>query len=119
MFLHERIQHWARETPNSAALVFEGQTVSFQEFWEKTQSVICRLASDWGVRAGDRVAYLGINHPDMLYLVFACSHLGAIFTPLNTRLAEGEYRFLLEDSEPRLCLYDDNFSWVPERLANA
>ena len=46
---------------------------------------------------GDRVAYLGENHPSFLETLFACGQLGAIFVPLNTRLAPPEIQFQLQD----------------------
>jgi fatty-acyl-CoA synthase len=54
------------------------------------------------VAAGDRVAYLGFNHPLALELLFACSRLGAIFVPLNWRLAPPEHREILRDCSPKV-----------------
>ncbi|MEW1980681.1 long-chain fatty acid--CoA ligase [Citricoccus sp. NPDC079358] len=51
-----------------------------------------------GVRQGDRVAYLGENHPSFLESLFAVGSLGAVFVPLNTRLAPPEIAFALNDS---------------------
>ncbi|GAA1124417.1 long-chain fatty acid--CoA ligase [Citricoccus alkalitolerans] len=51
-----------------------------------------------GVRQGDRVAYLGENHPSFLEALFAVGSLGAVFVPLNTRLAPPEIAFALNDS---------------------
>ena len=38
--------------------------------------------------AGDRVAYLGPNHPAFVETLFATTAVGAVFVPLNTRLAD-------------------------------
>jgi fatty-acyl-CoA synthase len=54
------------------------------------------------VTAGDRVAYLGFNHPLVLELLFACARLGAIFVPLNWRLAPPEHREILRDCSPKV-----------------
>src|SRR5690606_19553647 len=51
-----------------------------------------------GVSRGDRVAYLGVNAPEFLETLFAVTSLGAIFVPLNTRLAAGEIAHALGDS---------------------
>ncbi|HKU02651.1 MAG TPA: long-chain fatty acid--CoA ligase, partial [Arthrobacter sp.] len=50
----------------------------------------------------DRVAYLGENHPSFVETFFACGLLGAIFVPLNTRLAPPELQFQLQDAGARL-----------------
>jgi fatty-acyl-CoA synthase len=54
------------------------------------------------VKAGDRVAYLGFNHPLALELLFACARLGGIFVPLNWRLAPPEHREILLDCSPKV-----------------
>jgi fatty-acyl-CoA synthase len=60
-----------------------------------------RLANalrDRGVAKGDRVAYLGENDPSFLETLFAAGLAGAVFVPLNTRLAPPEIQFQLRDS---------------------
>src|SRR5690625_761072 len=62
---------------------------------------IDRLANalrDRGVARGDRVAYLGENSQEFLETLFAVNTLGAVFVPINTRLASPEVRFVLDDS---------------------
>ncbi|MEO8095087.1 MAG: AMP-binding protein, partial [Pseudolysinimonas sp.] len=51
-----------------------------------------------GVAPGDRVAYLGANAPEFLETLFAAAAAGAVFVPLNTRLAAPEIAYQLEDS---------------------
>ncbi|MDQ4116493.1 MAG: long-chain fatty acid--CoA ligase [Actinomycetota bacterium] len=51
-----------------------------------------------GVRRGDRVAYLGPNHPSFLETLFGTAAAGAVFVPLNTRLTVPELRHQLDDS---------------------
>ena len=67
-------------------------------------SLAAALRRRWGVNAGDRVAYLGFNHPVVLELLFACARLGAIFVPLNWRLAPPEHREILRDCAPKVLL---------------
>jgi len=43
-----------------------------------------------GVAAGSLVAWLGLNTPQMLATLLASARLGAVFLPLNTRLAAAE-----------------------------
>ncbi|MBO0707994.1 MAG: long-chain fatty acid--CoA ligase [Candidatus Dormibacteraeota bacterium] len=63
-----------------------------------------RLANalhDRGVREGDRVAYLGNNHPAFVETLFGVTLLGAILVPLNTRLSVPELAYMLRDSSAR------------------
>jgi fatty-acyl-CoA synthase len=58
------------------------------------------------VQRGDRVAYLGLNDPNMLVTLFACARLGAVLVPLNYRLSAPELAFIVQDSAPHTLLAD-------------
>jgi fatty-acyl-CoA synthase len=84
-------------TPNRRALTFEGVTWTYAELQEQ----ICKTATvlrDGGVRPGDRVGFLGLNHPSYFETIFATSALGATFVPLNFRLTGPELAFVVNDS---------------------
>ena len=73
---------------------------------------IDRLANalaDAGAERGSRVAYLGNNHPAFLETLFACGLLGAVFVPLNTRLAPRELTYALEDSGSGMLIHAAEF----------
>ena len=63
-----------------------------------------------GVSRGERIAWLGYNHPDMLALLFAAARLGAILVPLNWRLAAAEHAAILRDCAPRVLYCDAAFT---------
>ena len=67
------------------------------------------LKSQFGVRRGDRVAMLAMNHPDYLALLYACARLGAMLVPLNWRLAVPEQMFILSDADVRALFVAEEF----------
>ena len=74
--------------PDLPALSFEGETLSYRDFGAR----IRRLASvlrKLGVNRGDRVAFLGFNHPVFLETLFAAAAIGAIFAALAALVALG------------------------------
>ncbi|MEV0380339.1 long-chain fatty acid--CoA ligase [Nonomuraea sp. NPDC050643] len=83
-------------TPDRVALSYRGRDFTYRELRERVN----RLASALDVRRGDRVAFLGVNQPALVETFFAAGLLGAVFVPLNTRLATPELRFILADAEP-------------------
>ncbi|WP_262379605.1 acyl-CoA synthetase [Nonomuraea sp. PA05] len=85
-------------TPDRVALSYKGHHYTYRDLRERVN----RLASALGVRRGDRVAFLGANQPAMVETLFAAGLLGAVFVPLNTRLAGPELRHILDDAEPAL-----------------
>ncbi|MGO4491261.1 long-chain fatty acid--CoA ligase [Arthrobacter sp. 2YAF22_2] len=89
-----------RRRPKSGtktAIISGGRELSYAQFADRSLRLANALR-DRGVAKGDRVAYLGENHPSFLETLFACGALGAIFVPLNTRLAPPEIQFQLQDS---------------------
>lgn len=111
MTLNEHLTYWATRQGDATAIVFDGRVhFTYEELFQRVRQLSCLLAHEFGVATGDRVSYLGLNHPDIIALVLACEHLGAIFNPLNTRLAIAEYVYLLDNADPALCLVDANFT---------
>ncbi|MBW8487511.1 acyl-CoA synthetase [Actinomadura parmotrematis] len=94
----------ARKTPHRTALVFEGEALDYAGLHARTARLAHALRTA-GVRRGDRVAYLGPNHPAFLETLFATAALGAVFVPLNARLAEPEIAYQLADSGARLLVH--------------
>ncbi|GAA1495118.1 acyl-CoA synthetase [Paeniglutamicibacter kerguelensis] len=79
------------------AIVDRDVSLSYAELAVRIDRLANALA-DRGVTKGSRVAYLGNNHPAFLETLFACGSIGAIFVPLNTRLAPRELNYALNDS---------------------
>jgi fatty-acyl-CoA synthase len=104
------IENWAVATPDKLALRFEDEAISYFEFNQRIKSNARMLKHALGVRPGDRVAYLGQNHPQVLILVFACARLGAIFMPLNWRLAPQEHLHMLKDSSAGTLFIDEPYN---------
>ncbi|MEO3808054.1 long-chain fatty acid--CoA ligase [Sphaerisporangium sp. B11E5] len=94
----------AQMSPDRTAFVFADRQVSYAEVHERTTRLASRLR-DAGVRAGDRVAYLGPNHVAFAETMFATHVLGGIFVPLNFRLAAPEVAYMLEHSGASVLVY--------------
>lgn len=92
-WLHRR----RAKSGGKAALVSGSQVLGYDELSTRTDRLANALVAR-GVTKGDRVAYLGENHPSFVETFFACGLVGAIFVPLNTRLAAPELQFQLQDS---------------------
>jgi fatty-acyl-CoA synthase len=86
-----------RISPERDAIWFEGVTTSHAGFAERVRRVAGALAG-LGVAAGDRVGYVGGNHPSALETLYACGQLGAIWVPVNARLTAREAAYVLTDS---------------------
>ncbi|MBL4802541.1 MAG: AMP-binding protein [Emcibacter sp.] len=91
------IEKWAAHCPEKIAIQFEDEKICYRDFDQKIKDTTVLLQQALGIKKGDRVAYLGQNHPRMFYLFFACARLGAVFVPLNWRLAPSEHLHMLRN----------------------
>jgi fatty-acyl-CoA synthase len=87
----------ARIDPARTALVQGAGTLTYAVLAGRVERLAAAL-TELGVRPGDRVAYLGVNDVTVFETLFATARCGAVFVPLNYRLAGAEIRYMLDDS---------------------
>ena len=102
-------QH-AATRPERVALRFEGAQLTYSQLAGAGERCAALLWHDWGVRAGDRVAWLGLNHPGQLVLLFALARIGAMLLPLNVRLAPLEWEGQLRGCRPAHLVHDGHLA---------
>jgi fatty-acyl-CoA synthase len=108
----------ARMTPDRTAFVFGDRSLTYAEVHERVTRLAARLR-DSGVHAGDRVAYLGPNHTAFAETMFAAHVLGAIFVPLNFRLAAPEIDYMLGHCGAKVLIYAPQCAGVVHALSGA
>ncbi|MBS0614863.1 MAG: AMP-binding protein [Proteobacteria bacterium] len=113
------LSHWiernARFAPTRTAIRFASQDISYAALASRIDRAAAALEHA-GVREGEVVAYLGLNHPIIIELLFACARLDALVAPLNWRLARPEIRRTLEDCRPRILIAESAFIDGPEAV---
>jgi len=87
--LSERWQTWVQADPGRPALHAGGVAITRRDLETMVVAEQQSLAAS-GIGECDIVAWLGINTPTMLATLLACERLGAVFLPLNWRLAIDE-----------------------------
>ncbi len=107
------LSHWidrqASFSPEKCAIRFAEQEISYATLAARIDAVARALVSA-KVASGDRVAFLGLNNPEMIALLFACARVGAMLAPLNWRLAPPEHRETLADCAPKLLVAEAAFA---------
>jgi fatty-acyl-CoA synthase len=92
------IERHAGFFPSKTAVRFQGRTLSYADLAHGIERAAAMLHGELGLRRGDRIAWLGLNHPDLLGLLFAAARCGLLLVPLNWRLAPPEHAFILRDA---------------------
>jgi len=109
------VQRWSELNPGKTAIFFEGQEISYIRLHQRANRSSCWLQS-LGIEKGDRVAAMINNCPEFIGLFLACSRLGAIFVPINYRLAGPELEYTLRNSRPRLFVYGSEYDEKVKKL---
>lgn len=107
-------------TPDREALVdlSTGRRFSYAELNARANRVAHWLRRR-GVGQGDRVSLLAHNSVAFADLLFACGKMGAVFTPLNWRLAPAELRTITADCTPKLLIFGPEFEGTVREMGGA
>jgi len=97
------IERRARIAPGQVALAGDDRSFTYAELAGRVRCLANGLQR-LGVGRGDRVAWLGSNHPAFLEALFASGLVGAALAPVNHRLAADGIRGVLADIEPRVLI---------------
>ncbi|MEA3322245.1 MAG: long-chain fatty acid--CoA ligase [Bacillota bacterium] len=105
-WLQKRSQH----SPYKIAVIDgeTGERWNYKQLYDRSRDMADRLLSA-GIRPGDRVALLSPNHIVYFDLLFACGDVGAIFVPLNWRLAVNEWNYIVRDCKAKCVIVHDDY----------
>lgn len=116
MLMHEICEFMSSKQPDAEAVVHEGEQRESWRSLEKRAEQIAALLAASGIEKGDRVCFLGRNCIEIFHLFFACSKIGALYVPINYRLAIPEITQILEGSRPKIFVAHVEFAETIDRL---
>lgn len=110
--MHQGIGFWLGKrrlrSPDKPAVIFGDEVLTYRQLADASAQVAGVLRQR-GIGKGDAVAYIGENSPQFLQVMFGAAQLGAVFVPVNTRLAAPEMTHVLTDSGARAVILDAEF----------
>ncbi len=118
MNLSRIVERWADVQPDRIAIRFREEAWTWAHLRGRVDHATARLAAI-GVQPGDRVAWLGYNHPEMLAILFALARIGAMLVPLNFRLAVPELRAILTHADASVLVAEPDLYPPARALAAA
>lgn len=104
--LAEWFRRRAKRSAKRTALIFEDERWTYGDMQSRVEHLSAVLVAG-GTGPGDRVAFLGFNHPLLLITLFACARIGAVFVPLNFRLTSSELSFMINDAGVHSLIVDE------------
>lgn len=105
----------ARRSPLSLALVCGEHQLRYGDLLAQVEAFGDQLDA-CGIGAGDRVAYMGWNHPMLLVALLATAQRGGIFVPVNPRSAAEECAHILANCGARAILAGEEFTATLDAL---
>ena len=125
--LHALLDRIAQAQPERCAVQWQDTATAgnklvglcYAALAQQSQAAAQQLQDRHGIGAGHRVAWLGLNHPGQLVLLFALARLGAMLVPLNHRLSIAEWQAVLADCSPHLLLHDTHLAPAAQALGEA
>src|SRR6516225_468752 len=98
--IHEVFERYVATTPDSVALVEDGETLTYRQF-DRAVSGTTDALREFGIRAGDRVLIVSENCISLTCLLFATSRLDGWAIVANPRLSARELDQIRDHSGAR------------------
>lgn len=99
--LEDAVRLHAQLAPESPAITFDGDRVTYGEFDARSNRIANALAGE-GIGAGDRVAVVLKNGRHCYETLIGARKVGAVQVAINWRLAPPEMAWIAEDSGTRI-----------------
>jgi len=105
------VAHFARVSPHKLAVndLTQSRRFTYAELEAAVQKATGALIEATGNPGGQRIVMVARNRVEMLMVHFACIRCGAIFVPVNWRLAAAEVAHILADCRPALIIAEPEF----------
>jgi len=115
--LHAPIDRWVRESPDAAAVVATGRTLTYREL-DRAANKIARLVRAHGVEPNQLVGVVMKKGWQQIVAVLGILRAGAAYIPVDAALPAARILQLLEIGEVRLALTQarvaEDFAWPPD-----
>lgn len=113
-FLYRAVDLYGRKV----GIVSGAQRFTYAEFGARCEKLAAGLTS-LGIRPGDRVAYLSFNNHQLLEGYYGVVMAKGIVMPLNVRLTPAELIAILNHSEARVLVFENDFAPLVEHFGRA
>jgi long-chain acyl-CoA synthetase len=99
LYVGRLLQRAAQWIPESVALIFRGQEVSYRTLYYRAM-LLSRVLRAHGIKSRDRVFLCFENSVEFYIGYFAILHIGAVVVPLNIFLNTHELTYIVLDAQP-------------------
>lgn len=117
--IYQNIYELNKEYSENVAIMYFNNRIKYEELFSSTE-ICARALRSIGIQRGDCVTLCSAAVPEAIYLVLACSRIGAIANFLNPLFNKEQLLERINESESRwLFVLDAMFSYVKDSLENS
>jgi acyl-CoA synthetase (AMP-forming)/AMP-acid ligase II len=109
------LARWEAQQPDAVAVTFGGVNRTWAELAQRVRRAAAALRAE-GLKPGDRIAVLDLNHPSCLELTLASAQIGSANAVVNFRLAPPEIAYVINDAKARLLFVGPEFAGAVDKL---
>ena len=102
------IQEKARIHKDRTFLYYKDETLSYGDL-DLISNRFANGFKEMGLKKGDKIAIMMINHPIYLHVWFGSSKLGVVEVPINTAYKGDLLRHIIDNSDSRVLIIDSGF----------
>ena len=111
--LPDHVDRAAQRWPDSEALVFGEERLTFAGFAERTRAIARGLVA-FGVSPGQKVGVFMHNVPDMLAAIYGAARTGAVPVPINARFKARELRYVTAHADVAVLIASSGYGDLVE-----
>ncbi|ARD47064.1 long-chain fatty acid--CoA ligase [Sporosarcina sp. P33] len=111
LLIGELLKQASHKTPDKESFVFEDERVTYKQMDDRATHLAGWLQSN-GVKKNDKVGFILKNGLPFIEVFFGVSLSGGVGVPLNFRLAANELEYIINNSDTKLLIIDNEFAEV-------
>ena len=115
--VYQNIYNSNKDYPDDIAIRFYGNDICYKALFSNVE-ICARQLRQIGIRPGDFVTLCTAGVPEAVYLVLACSRIGAVANFINPLFSKEQMISRIEDTQARwIFILDEMYSYVEDALA--
>jgi acyl-CoA synthetase (AMP-forming)/AMP-acid ligase II len=117
MVIKNIIESARSKYPERIGVVYGNVRLSFKNIFNRSNSLANALVN-MGTKKGERIAIISRNSHIYYEIPYAITKIGLIVVPVNYRLNYKDIEYIIEDSDPKIIIYEDEFSEIANKFKN-
>ena len=102
------VEHYAGVSPHAVALIFDKQTLTYQEL-DRQSSILANYLQTKGVYRGDFVAIHLKRSLDLIISILAIQKAGGAYVPIDIAYPKDRVAFMIQDAQVKIVLTEKNY----------